>query len=273
MRSEQAPGKMPAPGRKFRLVDDPDESWREFGRSDPYFGVLSTDRYRVANLDEAALKEFFASGDAHIARVFDIIDRHLDVQTPAGDALDFGCGVGRLVLPLARRFRSVTGIDISDAYIAEAVRNRDRSGLGNIAFAENLSAIPHGRQFDLVHSYIVFNHIPWARGKIIIGDLFALLRPGGVLAVHVLHRRQAGPLRRAVSWVRRNFAPLHWLINLGRGRRAFEPLMQGNAYPLDEVLPFLHGLGAQGFHIEIEPTQDGDLCAFIFCAKSESTGP
>jgi 2-polyprenyl-3-methyl-5-hydroxy-6-metoxy-1,4-benzoquinol methylase len=272
MRSEQATGETPR--RKFRLVDDPDESWREFGRSDPYFGVLSTDRYRAANLDEAALKEFFASGDAHIARVLDIIACHLNVPTPAGDALDFGCGVGRLVLPLARRFHSVVGIDISDAYIAEAMRNRDRNGLNNIEFFGNLSPFQsNGRQFDLVHSYIVFNHIPWERGKTIIGDLFALLRPGGVLAVHVLHRRQAGPIRRAVSWARRNFAPLHWLINLGRGRRAFEPLMQGNEYPLDTVLPFLHGLGAQGFHVEIEPTQDGDLCAFIFCAKAESTGP
>jgi SAM-dependent methyltransferase len=272
MRSEAAPGK--SPSRRFRLVDDPDESWREFGRSDPYFGVLSTERYRAGNLDEAALKEFFASGDLHIARVFDIIDRHLDVSMPPGEALDFGCGVGRLVLPLAKRFRSVLGIDISDAYIAEAMRNRDRSGLGNIEFAENLSAaMSEGRRFDLVHSYIVFNHIPWQRGKTIIGDLFGLLRPGGVLAVHVLHRRQAGTLRRTVSWARRNFAPLHWLINLGRGRRAFEPLMQGNEYPLDALLPFLHALGARGFHVEIEPTQDGDLCAFIFCAKGESTGP
>ena len=50
-----------------------------------------------------------------------------------GDALDFGCGVGRLVLPLARRYRTVVGIDISDAYIAEAVRNRDKHGLTNIS--------------------------------------------------------------------------------------------------------------------------------------------
>ena len=272
MQSEPAPGKRLGPTRKFRLVDDPDESWREFGRSEPYFGVLSTDRYRAANLDETALKEFFASGDAHIARVFDIIARHMDVSKPAGDALDFGCGVGRLVLPLAGRFRAVVGIDISDAYIAEATRNRDKSGLGNVEFAETLSALAKGRQFDLVHSYIVFNHIPWMRGKIIIRDLFSLLRPGGVLAVHVLHRRQAGMLRRAVSWARRNFAPVHWLINLGRGRHAFEPLMQGNEYPLDEVLPFLHAQGARGFHVEIEPTPDGDLCAFLFCTKGESAG-
>ena len=45
--------------RKFRLVDNSDESWREFGRSDPYFGVLSVDRFRAKNLDDAAMAEFF----------------------------------------------------------------------------------------------------------------------------------------------------------------------------------------------------------------------
>jgi SAM-dependent methyltransferase len=254
--------------RRFRLIDDPDESWREFGRTDPYFGVLSTDRYRAQNLDQAALDEFFASGERHVADVLDTIARHVVAAPANGDALDFGCGVGRLALPLARHFRAVVGVDISEAYLAEAERNRDRMGLANLQFEDSLEALTaQGRTFDLVHSYIVFNHIPWPRGRRLIGEMFALLRSGGVMAVHILHRRHAGRLRRAVSWARRNFLPLHWLINLGRGRPVFEPLMQGNEYPLDELLPYLAGLGGRDFHIRIEPVPEGDSCAFIFCAK------
>jgi len=142
-----------------------------------------------------------------------------------GDALDFGCGVGRLVLPLAGHFGTVVGVDISDAYLAEAARNRDRKGVTNVEFTDSLDDLAaQRRRFDLVHSYIVFNHIPWARGKALIATLFGLLRPGGVLALHVLHKRHAGRLRRGVSWLRRNFLPLHWLINLGRGRPLKEPL-------------------------------------------------
>jgi SAM-dependent methyltransferase len=258
----------PAPRRKFRLVDDPDESWREFGRSDPYFGVLSTDRYRAGNLDAAALAEFFASGESHVEQVLEIVRGHVTAAPALGDALDFGCGVGRLALPLARHFRAVTGVDISDAYLAEAARNRDRQGLTNVEFVETIDGLAaQERRFDLVHSYIVFNHIPWLRGKKLIGALFALLRPGGVLAVHVLHRRHAGPTRRAVSWLRRNFLPLHWLINLGRGRPLREPLMQGNEYRLDELLPFLTGLGARHFHVRIETVPGGDSFAFVICMK------
>jgi 2-polyprenyl-3-methyl-5-hydroxy-6-metoxy-1,4-benzoquinol methylase len=251
---------------RLKLIDDPDESWREFGRSDPYFGVLSDERYRAANLDEAALAAFFATGEEHVAGVMATIGKYLGAPGPAGEALDFGCGVGRLVLPLARRFESVVGVDISDAYLEEAAWNRDRAGLSNVTFAGSLEALK-GRQFDLVHSYIVFNHIPWIRGKSLIGDLFALIRPGGAMALHVLHHRKAGPLRRAASWARRNFLPLHWLTNLMRRRPVFEPLMQGNRYPLDELLPFLAGLGAEGLHLRFEPAEGGDVFAFVFLVK------
>ena len=50
-------------GKLLGLIDDPDESWRKFGKTDPYFGVLTADRFRKENLDEAALRDFFASGE------------------------------------------------------------------------------------------------------------------------------------------------------------------------------------------------------------------
>ena len=268
MPSEPAPVRKTGNGRKFRLIDDSDESWREYGRSDPYFGVLSAERFRAKNLDQAALDEFFASGEQHVADVLAIVERHLGGTMAKSEALDFGCGVGRLVLPLAGHFHAVVGVDISEAYLTEAARNADRKGLTNVQFAGDLEQlIAQQRRFDLVHSYIVFNHIAWPRGKQLIAALFGLLRDNGVMAVHVLHRRHAGRLRRAASWARRNFLPLHWLINLGRGRAAFEPLMQGHEYPLDEILPFLGTLGARGFHVRLEPLADGNSFAFIFCTK------
>lgn len=260
-----APPRQTGVARRLRLIDDPDESWRAFGREDPYFGVLSVDRYRAANLDQAALKDFFATGERHVADVLNTLRAHFG-ERAMQDALDFGCGVGRLVLPLARRYGSVTGIDISEDYIAEAARNAAGEKLTNVRFVQTPGALAPG-SFDLVHSCIVFNHIPWPKGKILIGQLFGLLRPKGVMALQVLHRRRAGPARRLISWARRNFLPLHWLINLGRGRPVFEPLMQGNEYPLDELLPYLRQLGAGDFLVRIEPQEAGGFFAFVFCAK------
>jgi SAM-dependent methyltransferase len=259
-------------GSLLGLVDDPDESWRRFGKEDPYFGVLTAERFRKENLDEAALSDFFASGEHHVAHILDIARRHVTTDPAMGSAVDFGCGVGRLVLPLARHYGHATGIDISEDYIAEAMRNCRKAGVANVDFRESVDQLAaEGRRFDLAHSCIVFNHIPWARGREIVGGLYALLNPGGVLAIQVLHRHKRGGGRRIASWARRNFAPFNWAANILQKRPIFEPLMQGNAYPLDEILPFLADMGAQSIHVRPEAITAGQSNAFIFCGKPRST--
>lgn len=252
----------------FGLVDNSDESWRKLGKSEPYYGVFSTDRYRSKNLDAETLASFFVSGERHIADVLRIARQHVSPDLALNDALDFGCGVGRLVLPLSRQYKAVTGIDISEDYIAEAIRNCERHGITNADFCKSVDyAITKGRRYDLAHSAIVFNHIPWHRGRTIIGALFSLLNPRGVLAVEVLHRHKRGLMRQAGRWARRNFLPINWIANILQKRPPYEPLMQGNAYALDDLLPYLAELGAENIHVRIRPTNDGQCYAFIFCRK------
>ena len=74
-------------------------------------------------------------------------------------------------------------------------------------------------------------------------------------------------MRRVMSWARRNFAPLNWMANILQKRPVFEPLMQGNAYPLDDLLPYLAELGAEGIHVRPEAITAGQSFAFIFCGK------
>ena len=64
-------------------------------------------------------------GHARSALVFDVVRRHLHDGFAPRTALDFGCGVGRLALPLARRCRSVVGVDVSGGMLEKA-RSRSR---------------------------------------------------------------------------------------------------------------------------------------------------
>jgi SAM-dependent methyltransferase len=263
----------PALRSLFPLGDNSDESWRQFGKKDPYFGVLTAEQFRKENLNEAALLDFFASGETHIAGILEIASRLLATDLEMGNALDFGCGVGRLVLPLARRYRHITGIDISEDYIAEATRNCQKQGITNVDFRESIEQLAlEERRFDLAHSAIVFNHIPWSRGRRIIGGLYALLNPGGVMAIEVMHRHKRGRLRPIARWARRSFAPFNWLANVLQRRPVFEPLMQGNAYPLDDLLPFLAEMGAEFIHVRPNATTGGQSFAFIFCRKPPVSG-
>ena len=256
---------------KLSWIDNPDKSWREYGELDPYFGVLTEERFRKSNLTTEALEGFFASGESHVAAILAMLHDQVAPSLQMSDALDFGCGVGRIVIPFASRFAKVTGIDISESYRVEALKNcRDR-GIDNVQLFETLSPLLEANaRFDLIHSSIVFNHIPWVRGKGIIIQMFELLRPGGAMAVQVMISCGASTGRRAGRWIRRNFLPANWLVNIARGRSAFEPLMQGNPYPLGELLPLLKAAGAGIFYIKLDTTAAGEVFATLFCTKASA---
>ena len=60
------------------------------------------------------------------------IHKHLDPGFQPINALDFGCGVGRLVIPLAKISTSAVGIDVSESMLAEARKNCELNSVHNI---------------------------------------------------------------------------------------------------------------------------------------------
>jgi 2-polyprenyl-3-methyl-5-hydroxy-6-metoxy-1,4-benzoquinol methylase len=219
------------------LGDHSDRAWRWFGKHDPYYGVLSDSQYRKENLTAERFQSFFDSGRAHVDRVLGLVSHHLgDIRTES--CLDFGCGVGRIVVPLAARFRRVTGIDISRAMIDEASRNCERFGVNNVEFLRTPDEA--GGRYDLVHSYIVLQHIPVRRGMAIIDRLVNLLAPSGACFLHVTIGRKAGVFRDLATFLRKNIKPLHCLLNAYEGKRLNEAYMQSNEYRLNELVAYLY---------------------------------
>ena len=161
--------------------------WEKWGRQDPYFAVLTDPRYRSANIDEAARKTFFESGRSHARNVLAEC-RRLDARFKPGRVLDFGCGVGRVVLAFAAEADSAVGVDVSMSMIDEARRNRDAQGLTNVELLvcdDGLSQL--SGSFDLVHSFIVFQHIDIPFGRQLFRRLIELLSPGGIAVLHVTY--------------------------------------------------------------------------------------
>ena len=88
--------------------------------------------------------------------------------------LDYGCGVGRLVVPFSKIGAHVVGMDVSESMLEEAKINCDSNGLDNVVLLkadDNLSALDH--KFDLINSYIVFQHIPVSRGLTILKNMIS----------------------------------------------------------------------------------------------------
>jgi trans-aconitate methyltransferase len=206
-----------------RSVDD----WNNLGETQPYFAVLTENRFLSERMSDADREAFFASGEADVAQIFDLIG----IQPKS--ALDFGCGVGRLTRALTKRVDRVAGVDAAESMLRLA-----RENVPNATFS---TAIPNER-FDLIVSLIVFQHIPVKRGEALLDELLARLENGGVAALHFTFRRPGSFLRRVARQIRRRVPLVHRIAQRVRGERRM-PYMQMNQYDLDRLLAIIRRHG------------------------------
>jgi trans-aconitate methyltransferase len=231
-----------------RAADD----WETLGQSEPFFAVLTDERFLRARMSDDDREAFFTSGDADVARIFDLIDRP-DFRPRS--ALDFGCGVGRLTRALTKRVERVSGVDVAPSMLRIA-----RENVPNAAFS---LTIPEER-FDLILSLIVFQHIPIRRGEALLDDLLERLEIGGVAALHVTFRRPGSSLRRAARAIRARVPLVHRIAQRLHGQRPM-PYMQMNEYDPARVVAIMrrHGCGEP----RIIPTNHGGIEGAIVIAR------
>ncbi|SDA36974.1 class I SAM-dependent methyltransferase [Sphingomonas sp. NFR15] len=166
--------------RSEKPIRDTDRDWQIIGETEPFFGVLTADRFKRENLDENARREFFRSGEGDIHHFITRMREAFGHFEPRS-ALDFGCGVGRLTAPLAALTGAATGVDISSGMLAEARKHTHP----RLRF---LDAIPI-EQFDWVVSAIVLQHIPPDRGYDILAELLGRVGPDGGATIQVMFGR------------------------------------------------------------------------------------
>src|ERR1700741_2316228 len=79
------------------------EDWEELAQREPYFAVLTHDDFLGAQSSDLATAGVFETGEADVASFLATIGWVLGREVVLTSSLDFGGGVGRLTLPLARR--------------------------------------------------------------------------------------------------------------------------------------------------------------------------
>ena len=230
---------------------DPDRAWEEYGQDDPYFGVITDPKFLKSNLNDEAIEEFFQSGETHVEHVCATLRSKVKPSLKLDRVLDYGCGVGRLAVPFSQRCQSVVGVDVSQAMLAHAQENCERRSIKNAEFiqAAELSSLSPA-SFDLVHSYIVFQHIPVARGEQILGNLIALLAEGGVGAIHFTYAFDWPRLSRVFYEIRTRSGVAQSIFNVLKGNRFSSPPMQMNIYSINRILDILYSAGCSNMHLE-----------------------
>ena len=236
--------------------DNTDKDWESFGRNDPYFGVITDEKFRQSNLTDEAREEFFKSGADYIEAIFRNIRQHIDPEFSVKKALDFGCGVGRLVIPLAKIAQEVTGVDVSDSMLNEARENCDARSLKNASLVSSDDDLSQLRgKFDFIHSYIVFQHIPVERGERIFNRLIERLEDGGVGVVHFTYAKDYKT--KVIAPFIKKYIPLSSnFINWIKGRGFISYGMQMNAYNLNHLLLSIQKANVRNLYSEFTHSVD-----------------
>ena len=245
------------------------ERWERLAR-DPYYAVLNVEQHRDARMTSDDRAQFARSGEEDMARTVDEIRRWIAPAFAPRRAVDFGCGVGRMTIPIARLAGHVTGIDISEAMLEEARRNCAANAVANADFVTSEEYF--GRTdvadtpVDFVHAYIVFQHMPPAAGMWVAEELVRRLAPGGVGALHFTYARRASRLRRIVHRLRRVVPGVNALVNLAQRRALTEPLIPMNEYDMGDLFERLSDHGCTHVHARLTD-HGGHLGAMLLFRK------
>lgn len=245
------------------LKIDTDKDWEAFGREDPYYAVITDEKYRKGNLTDEHRRAFFESGREYVDQLMHTLRTQMSPDIKVARALEFGCGVGRLLIPISRIAQEATGVDVSDNMLLEAQRNCREFGANNVILAKSddrLSCL-EGR-YDLIHSFIVFQHVPVSRGMTIFDRLLEHLAEDGVAALHFtygsLHRRGRWKI-----WIKAHVPLSRHVANLVNGRPLFTPDMQMNSYDLNQIMQRLQTAGIQTCYAEFT-VHDGVLGVMLY---------
>ena len=159
------------------------EVWTGLGISDPFWSVLADERYRKANMSDAAiLEEFYSSGIADVNYLRAYLQRANLALTADMVAAEYGCGLGRVTPFLAEAVSRVIAFDISAPHLEAARRRVDERKLDNVDFihVKDRSALQNLNGVDLFFSIIVLQHNPPPVILEILKTAFSGIRSGGV---------------------------------------------------------------------------------------------
>ena len=195
------------------LYDLRKREWERFATEDPHF-------YICTELPKGNVEAFWRSGEDIVEReLVPLADRH---KIHLGVALEIGCGVGRLALPLSRHFKSVLGLDLADQMVSQATLLAAGRGVTNARFLtiddpERLCSDldPFGGKIDFVYSLLVFQHIDdFGVIEAYIGAVSGLLSPTGIAYLQFDTRAKS-----LLYWAKMAVPDLLLLRNLRSGVR------------------------------------------------------
>jgi SAM-dependent methyltransferase len=113
------------------------------------------------------------------------LERFTNGVSRFGRIVDFGCGQGRLTIPIALKFPSseVIGVDISKAALNDAVIGSLKAGVTNVTFVNSAIDDYLNQQMEFPIDLAFFTEVGFylPNWKEDISKIFTIMAPGGLL--------------------------------------------------------------------------------------------
>ena len=247
-----------------------DARWEAFAAREPHFAVLTAPRFLHANLTPESEREFFLSGEATVQWMLAVIDAGLAPGFAPMTILEYGCGIGRLALPLAMRPGSVTAVDRSPAMLARARVEAERRELRHLLFETPERVLSSDRRFDLVVCYHVLQRMPRRDAMALLRRLCGLIAPGGVGVFQWPYRAADSATVAASRWARQHVPGLNSIANRIRGKEGAAPFIPTNRLPLASTLAAFDAPEFRATHVALEHHEGLDYAVAFAEKRAES---
>jgi SAM-dependent methyltransferase len=248
---------------------DTDADWTKIGEDEPYWGVLADERFKIKNLGEKELSEFMHTGELFVANLLRIIEHRHDKDFKPKRILDIGCGVGRLLIPFAKKCQQAVGLDIAPKMLELCAKNANNAKLSNIELYASDDKLSLAKpEFDLVNCFIVLQHIQPSRGYCMIKAMLDRASIGGIVSLQVtyakskkffIHEQISSSYYRRVNGILIDTLITDHQNEIGS--------IQMYDYDLNEVFAIIQQYSS--LHITVMPTNDDDHLGCHFIIKKE----
>lgn len=172
-----------SPENLQKLFDHTAQTWGKLGEEDAAWSVLSDDRFKKSDANVPA--SFYASGEPEVKQLFVALARN-GITPPFRKAVEYGCGIGRVSVPLSKHCDTLHAYDISKGHLAMAETHAQASEVDNIVFTQITTPDQDIEQgYDLYYSFIVFQHNSPPIMKRLVRQAIEGLAPGGVAVFHL----------------------------------------------------------------------------------------
>ena len=109
------------PEQSSRLWENVKQEWSRMGDAEPYHSVLTDPKWASANMTSQEIVDaFYETGRGDMNRLDKWLARAGTPLPKTSICAEYGCGVGRSTIWLARRYERVLAMDISEPHLALA---------------------------------------------------------------------------------------------------------------------------------------------------------